>query len=79
MRSNLNQVCGWIAFVVILAHIAIPVACLMGGRLEPTCWRERRLVYENYKPRTEMRPVCEVATRWTPTSARWSSPTSQTN
>lgn len=79
MRSKVNRVCSWIAFVVILAHIAIPVACLMGGRLEPTCWRERRLVYENYKPRTEMRPVCEVATRWTPTSARWSSPTGRTN
>lgn len=73
------KACGWVTFVVILAHVVIPVACVMGGRLEPTCWQERRLVYANFQPRTELRPVCEVTSRWTPIFAQWSKPTGPSN
>lgn len=58
--SLVNDAAGWAVFAVITVASIGPTILLISPPAEVVCWQEKRLTNENYKPRTILRPVCEV-------------------
>ena len=57
----IRTACGWAFFAIILASSLGPCILLVIPGPEVDCSKtERRLVWENYQPRTELVRVCEV-------------------
>lgn len=59
-QSLANDVAGWAMFAIITVASIGPTILLISPPAEVVCWKERRLVYEKYQPRTMMVSVCEV-------------------
>ena len=55
-----NFAAGWMVFWMIAASAIGPAMLLITEPPQPTCWMEKRLVNENYQPRTGWVRVCEV-------------------
>ena len=54
----MNTLCGWACFAVFTGAWALPTSLYLIGHNEIECHQERRLVWVNMQPRTELRPVC---------------------
>lgn len=54
----MNTVCGWACFALLTGAWAMPTALYLVGPVEIACHDERRLVWVDMQPRTELRPVC---------------------
>lgn len=59
-QSLVNDIAGWAMFAIITVASIGPTILLISPPAEVVCWKERRLVYEKYQPRTMMVNVCEV-------------------
>ncbi len=59
-QSLIRDACGWAMFAIITAASIGPTILLISPPAEVVCWKERRLVWVNLQPRTELRDVCEV-------------------
>lgn len=60
MQNMAHWLAGWCMFAIITVASIGPTILLISPPAEVVCWQEKRLTNENYKPRTILRPVCEV-------------------
>ena len=54
----MNTVCGWACFALLTGAWVMPTSLYLAGPVEIKCHQERRLVWVNMQPRTELRQVC---------------------
>lgn len=60
LGAVIRDACGWAMFAIITVASIGPIILLISPPAKVVCWKERRLVYEKYQPRTMMVNVCEV-------------------
>lgn len=60
MQNMAHWLAGWCMFAIVTVASIGPTILLISPPAEVVCWQEKRLTNENYKPRTMLRPVCEV-------------------